>query len=647
WGENAAGQLGDGTAEPRLGAVRATVIEGEVLSIAVDERDTCVLDTMGDVRCWGGVGERGSAPVLPPARVPLEEPAVQVSSRGGHSCAIGTSGGVWCWGYSLAAEDPIDARFDREPSRVADLDDAVTVSVGYTHACAATAAGTVRCWGLSNGANLGVERFGIQAGAREVSGLTEVLDVAVSAGTSCALLASGAVSCWGRTYSGELGDETTVARHTPAEVPGVAGGVAIAAGYSHFCVLLASGRVTCWGGWYEGRLTEIEGLADAIEISAGSGHTCALRSSGAIACWGERTGQRLGDGIPDAREGPVTALGIADAVQVTAGDHYTCALHESGRASCWGLNLFGEVGTSPADSSEVVAPLVVAGLSDAVELSAGSYDAESGEYGELGRHTCARISDGSVQCWGSNFNGELGEGAGDFRETPGTVAGIAGVAALSAGGAHTCALGTIGNVTCWGGDRGEQLGDASLARDRSFRAIDAGYEGTLAAVADGTVVSWGRIYMGLHHYDAWRSAAPVSMPGVSDVVGVMWPNCVFTRAGRVWCWEDYYDAFEDEMRPVPAEMPGFDDVVELRRGGPGLCARRGDGSVVCASWRDDRPTPVSGIVDAVSLAVGRNHACVAERTGEVLCWGSNRYGQLGDGAGGDRRETPVSVVGLP
>jgi serine/threonine-protein kinase len=68
------------------------------------------------------------------------------------------------------------------------------------------------------------------------------------------------------------------------------------------------------------------------------------------------------------------------------------------------------------------------------------------------------------------------------------------------------------------------------------------------------------------------------------------------------------------------------------------------GHVLC--WGDDRfgqlgrtgPDGVEGVYGAVDVAVGEWHTCALEKGGKVLCWGRNARGQLGDGTSEDRRE---------
>jgi alpha-tubulin suppressor-like RCC1 family protein len=96
-------------------------------------------------------------------------------------------------------------------------------------------------------------------------------------------------------------------------------------------------------------------------------------------------------GVPRSLPGEVETL--------AAGAYHTCALVKGGMVLCWGSNEQGECGR--ASSAPVFSPLPVEGLSRVVGLGAGAGS----------QHTCAVLDDGSVSCWGSDLDGQLGSGA--------------------------------------------------------------------------------------------------------------------------------------------------------------------------------------------------------------------------------------------
>ena len=97
----------------------------------------------------------------------------------------------------------------------------------------------------------------------------------------------------------------------------------------------------------------------------------------------------------------------------------------------------------------------------AIALPALAHPGESAALVAGGFHNCARLNDGTVRCWGDNFDGQLGDGGSTDRLTPVAVSGLANATALVAGHFHTCALLTDGTVRCWGDNWYGQLGDGS------------------------------------------------------------------------------------------------------------------------------------------------------------------------------------------
>ncbi len=84
-----------------------------------------------------------------------------------------------------------------------------------------------------------------------------------------------------------------------------------------------------------------------------------------------------------------------------------------------------------------------------------------GNIGLGGNHSCLIANDGTVQCWGYNADGELGDGTTTERHAPQRVLNLSGITQVAGGSHHTCALKSDGTVWCWGDSSLGQLGDYS------------------------------------------------------------------------------------------------------------------------------------------------------------------------------------------
>ena len=141
------------------------------------------------------------------------------------------------------------------------------------------------------------------------------------------------------------------------------------------------------------------------------------------------------------------AVGSADAglASLVAGDKHTCALMNDSTVNCWGINASGELGDGT--NTQRLTPVRVSGLSAVTQLATS------------GSHTCARLSSGGVKCWGNNMYGQLGDGTTTNSNVPVEVMGLSsGVVEVAASNFSSCALMTDSTVKCWGRNHAGQLG---------------------------------------------------------------------------------------------------------------------------------------------------------------------------------------------
>ncbi len=351
------------------------------------------------------------------------------------------------------------------------------VDGGDAFTCGVTTAGAAKCWGRGSSGQLGDGTATDRSSPVLVKGLTSGV-VAISAGGShaCALTESGTVYCWGMNVNGELGDGTTTGRTAPVLVRNL-GGVAkaITAGYAHTCAVLTTGVTQCWGWNQWGQLgngttqstvtpTTVKGLTGVTIIATASNTTCAVSGAGALKCWGANGDGQIGNGTSTGRTTPRAVIGFGTGTRSVAPSvSFTCAVTGGGAATCWGTGFNGELGDGSAHSQHFT-PKPVLGLGAGVATVAAG-DA----------HACARLTSGAARCWGANASGEVGDGTTTDRYRPVAVRSLnAGVSLVTAGDAHSCAVLSSGVAKCWGENLWGQIGDGTRGTDRLVPVAVAG-----------------------------------------------------------------------------------------------------------------------------------------------------------------------------
>ena len=312
------------------------------------------------------------------------------------------------------------------------------------------------------------------------------------------------------------------------------------------------------------------------------------------------------------RPSPTAVTGLPTTVLFVApGDNHTCAVLTDGSAMCWGLNANGQLGNASKTNTKTAIP--VTGLSSGVaELNAGSY------------HTCARMTDGTVQCWGSNDVGQLGDGSQTLRAYAGGVTGVAGIVGIASGNSHVLAWGSAG-LKVWGRNDYGQLGVGTKVQSLSavagpalagLTSLRAGSE-TSCALQGTEVKCWGLGANGqlgnLQTSMASLSTQPIVVPGLSpaSLLAVGYGHvCSALTSGALWCLGS--NGFGESGQAV---VPG---------------------TVVLQAAAVPAETGVS------LVAAGQATTCAVDVTGKLRCFGNGKNGLRGDGSGWKTKPQSVS-----
>jgi len=267
-----------------------------------------------------------------------------------------------------------------------------------------------------------------------------------------------------------------------------------------------------------------------------------------------------------------------------------------------GADIFGYEVT---DGSRTARAMVVIACTHGVNCKAFS-EIAAGLY-----HSITLKSDGTVWTWGDNQHGQLGDGTATDRTTPVQVQGLTGVVAIAGGSYHSLALKSDGTVWAWGSNSSGQLGNGTTTKSYTpmqvqgltgVVAIAAGGKHSLALKSDGTVWAWGDNWYGqLGNGTTTNRFTPVQVQGLTGVVAIAggyYHTIALKQDGTVWTW-------------------GYNWYGQL-----------GDGT---SSPHRTTPVQVQGLTGVVAIAGGYYHTVALKQDGTVWTWGSDSYGQLGDG----------------
>ncbi len=493
------------------------------------------------------------------------------------------------------------------------------------------------------------------------------------------MLANGEVRAWGDNAFGQLGNGNTEVSPVPVKVEGLGEAATAVAGGGEFAIaLLKDGRVKAWGANGLGQLgdgersgegaeeeeveaeqerrpVEVKELSGITAIAAGKAYGLALRSNGTAMAWGFDESGQFGDGKKtDDQDSPVDLdKGLGGVAGIASGEATSYALLKSGRVIDAGLNSQGQIGNG-SGLGVIDEPVEVKGLGEVTAVTAGNSFALS--LGQLSStsvtnvqpNTSVEAGGARVTISGADFTGATEVKFGATKATSFAVNSAGAITAVAPPGKGTVDV----TVTGPGGTSLVSTADQFIYRP------------------GGVFTAWGSNSFGQFCNGTTSGNTGVRTPVEVSAIGAAGPTALaggayfslaLTKEGAVLaCGENKYGQLGDESivnSHVAVEIKGIKNASAIAAGqyfglalvegkvfawGANERGQLGDGS----TSRSTVPVKVEGLSEeVVSIAAGKNFAFAVLKSGKVMAWGDNTFGELGV----DNEESsdlPVEVPGL-
>jgi alpha-tubulin suppressor-like RCC1 family protein len=348
-------------------------------------------------------------------------------------------------------------------------------------------------------------------------------------------------------------------------------------------------------------------------VSTGGAHTLGLGADNSLWAWGRGNVGQLGLGSFTNVNLPTKVGTDLNWTQISCGNAHSMALKSDGTIWTWGRNLLGQLGNG--SSGNLAFPTQMGTLNNWVFICAGD------------EYSTAIKSDGTLWAWGDNTYGQLGDGtfgSTENKSIPVQVGTDTNWLSVSAGNNHTMAIKTNGTLWTFGRNNSGQLGDGTnidkitpvqIGTDTNWQTVSASLYHTVALKNNGSLWTWGLNTNGqLGDGTNVDKNAPINID----------PTLTFTKIAR-----------------------GIQHIISERSNGTlwsnglNVSGQLGDATVIAKSL----PTAVNTVVNSWKTITSRFSHCAGIKTdGTMFMWGSNLYGQLGNGSSAAAVSSPVSII---
>ena len=284
-------------------------------------------------------------------------------------------------------------------------------------------------------------------------------------------------------------------------------------------------------------------------------------------------------------------------------------------------------------------------------------------------HTLSLKSDGTLWSWGDNISGQLGDGTTIIKTTPKQIGTATNWSAISAGGDHTLALKSDGTLWAWGFNYATFFTPTQIGTATNWSAISAGGGFAIGLKSDGTLWAWGDNSSGQLGDGTTTNKTTPTQIGTATNWSAISAGGFHTTAlksdGTLWAWGDNslgqlgVGTITNKTTPTQIGTDINWNAIAAggnSNGGAGsrTIALKSDGTLW--AWGSNgygqlgdgttttktTPTQIGTATNWSAIAAGGDHTLALKSDGTLWAWGSNWWGQLGDGTT-TNKTTPTQI----